>query len=299
MCKRAVGIEELKHNFRPSSKRCDSERKYQGSRVHTVFGDACGVGVVMTEPGFERGMLAMVEGPHADRRGKAARQAIISLESMPTVTTEEFDVALGIVSKAAEKWVEAHAPNCRWVAFVHRDRHHPHVHVVFENWDYKRGRRLDLNPSLCSGMQEMKWCTGLGIESGKGSLGRVNRGKKLAEAKVDLSTAETWHQRVELCAWNSFASRQVAAKELLKWCEVKQPEKSVDGLLKALLAEPLPPGWELKSETKAGGALKEPSVKIGGKTLRLSTFLAPFITTQDLQAPVQQRRENEEESPAM
>lgn len=297
ICKRAVGISELRHNYRVSSKRCESEREFKGSRVHTVLGDARGAGVVMTEPGFERGTLAMVEGPHADRRGKAARQAIISLESMPDATPEEFDDALGAVSEAAAKWVEVYAPHCRWVAFVHRDRHHPHVHIVFENWDYERGRRLDFAPALCSGMQDMKWCGNLSIESGKGSLGRVLGGQKLEEANVDLSTAETWHQRVELCAWNAFSSREKAAKELLEWCVLNRPKKSVDGLLDALLGEPLPPGWELKAKTKSGGSLKEPSVKIAGKTLRLSTFLAPFKPAPDAKKSAQQYQKTEEENP--
>jgi len=113
--------------------------------------------------------------------------------------------------------------------------------------------------------------------SGKGSMARVIRGMKLAETGIDLVEAKTWHERVALCAWNVFASRKAAAKELLLWCVEKKPEKSVDGLLGALLSEPLPPGWEIKSKTKCGGDLRKPSVKIGGTTLRLDTFLGVFL----------------------
>eukprot|EP00903_Cladosiphon_okamuranus_P003478 g3476.t1 len=76
---------------------------------------------------------------------------------------------------------------------------------------------LAFSSALSVDEKDMKWCAGLGIESGKGSLGRVINGKNLAAAGVDLSTAKTWHERVELCAWNAFASRKEAAKELLEW----------------------------------------------------------------------------------
>jgi hypothetical protein len=277
MCKNEVGKPELEHNLSAKSKRCSAELKFEGSRVFDVFGDARGAGVIMTEPGFEAGLLALLAGPNAHKRGKAVRQAIVSLESKPDATSEEVEGELRVLSEAAQKWVDAHAPGCRWVAFIHRDRHHRHVHIAFENWDYARNRRLDFSPSLCSQMQEMKWCAGLGIESGKGSLGRVINGQKLAAAGVDLTSAKTWHERVELCAWNAFASRKETARELLEWCVQKRPTKSVEGLLDALLAEPLPPGWELKHKTKAGGDLREPAVKIGGKSLRLSTFLDAFV----------------------
>ncbi|MEO8615234.1 MAG: hypothetical protein ABI600_08850 [Luteolibacter sp.] len=276
MCNGAVGVPELEHNYRGFAKRSAHEREFEGSRVFDVLGNARGTGVIMTEPGFERGMLAMLAGPNAYKMGKTVRQTIISAESTPNAKPEEFDATLRVLSEAAERWVEAHAPNCRWVAFVHQDRHHGHVHIAFENWDYELGHRLDFSPALCSKMQDMSWCAGLGITSGKGSLGKVINGKKLAAARVDLSTAKTWHERVELCAWNVFASRKDAAKELLQWCAAKRPEKSVEGLLDALLGEPLPPGWEVKSKTKGGGDLKEPSVKIDGKTLRLTTFLDTF-----------------------
>lgn len=114
----------------------------------------------------------------------------------------------------------------------------------------------------------------------EGFHGRAINGMKLAEARIDLEAAETWQQRVELCAWNAFASRAEAAKELLIWCKEKQPEKSVDGLLEALLGEPLPPGWELQHKTKAGGDLRKPAVKINGKTLRLGTFIDTFAPKQ-------------------
>ena len=276
MCKGGVGVSELEHDYRALAKRCEAERKLEGSRVYTVVGDARGAGVIMTEPGFEHSMLAMLEGPHAALPGKAARQTIISLESMPDATTDEYDEALSVLSEAAAKWVETYAPNCRWVAFVHQDRHHPHIHIAFENWDYKRDCRLDITPAMCSEMQSMRFCSGLGIESGKGSLGRVLNGQKLAEADVNLTTAETWHQRVEICAWSVFAAQKEAAKALLHWCAEKQPKKSVDGLLDSLLGEPLPVGWEVKSKTKAGGDLRKPAVKIAGCTLRLETFLDKF-----------------------
>lgn len=293
ICKGEVGVSELEHDYRARAKRCEPERELVGSRVFDVIGDACGTGVIMRDPGFERCMLALLAGPHGPKKGKAVRQAILSLESMPDATPEEYNTALNVLVEAVVKWIETFAPNCRWVAFVHQDRHHPHAHIAFENWDYKRGRRLDFTPAMCSEMQDMKWCAGLGIEPGKGSLGRVINGKNLAAAGVDLSTAKTWHERVELCAWNAFASRKEAAKELLEWCVRKQPAKSVDGLLDALLGEPMPPGWELKHKTKAGGDLKEPSVKIGGKTLRLGTFLDTFAPKPPALKPTKEKTQTQ------
>lgn len=296
ICKGEVGVSELGHDYRARAKRCEPERVFQGSRVFDVAGDARGTGVIMRDPGFERCMLALLAGPHGPKKGKAVRQAIISLESMPDATPKEYNAALGVLLQAVVKWIETFAPKCRWVAFVHQDRHHPHVHIAFENWDYKHGgRRLDLSPQLLSNMQDMKWCAGLGIESGKGSLGRVLNGENLAAAGVDLSSAKTWHERVELCAWNAFASRKDAAKELLEWCVQKQPVKSVDGLLDALLGEPLPPGWELKHKTKSGGDLKEPSVKIDGKTLRLSSFLDTFAPKPTLLKPTKEEIQTKSE----
>lgn len=300
ICKGGTGVKDLEHDYRARAKRSGPERVFDESRVFAVLGDARGAGVIMQEPGFERGMMAMLAGPKGCRKGKAVRQAIISLESMPDATQAVFYSALGKLPDAAKNWMDTFAPGCRWVAFVHQDRHHPHVHVVFENWDYKHGgRRLDLNPQLLSKMQDMKWCAGLGIESGKGSIGRVIDGQKLDQAGEDLSTAKTWHERVELCAWNAFATRKDAAKELLHWCAEKKPDKTVESLLDALCSGPLPPGWEVKSKTKSGGDLRKPSVKIGGATLRLETFLDVFAAKlKPVGASLEQLRANPENVPS-
>lgn len=277
MSKSGTGVKDLQHNFRARATRSSPERSYENSRVFAVAGDARGDGVIMTKPGYERGMMAMLAGPNGCRKGKSARQAIFSCESMPNATVEEFNAALGTLTDVAKVWVDTFAPECRWVAIVHQDRHHPHVHIVVENWDYLHGgRRLDFSPQLLSKMQDMEWCKHLNIQPGKGSMGRINKGHQLQQSGMDLSTAKTWHQRVEICAWEAFSSRKEAAKSLLLWCEKKQPEKTVDGLLDALLGEPLPPGWGLKHKTKAGGKLRNPSVKIDGISLRLGSFLDVF-----------------------
>lgn len=275
ICRRAPGKGDLEHDYRFNSRRCAAEREFDGSRVVFVEGDLKGVGVVAKGPGYEVGMLGALCGPHTFDSGRALRQVIFSGEDMQNATKPRYRAALRRLMRAAKMWVETYAPGCRWVAFAHQDRNHPHVHLIVENWDYVREKRLNLSPYLLEQMQEMMWPKDPKLISGKGSLQQAKAGKALEEC--DGATDPTWHQRIELRAWDKFKGDRAVAKSLLEWCKKAKPEKTIDGIVDALEMGPLPPGWEINCRTKGGGRLRRPSVKISGKTLRIDTFLDLWV----------------------
>ena len=275
ICRRAPGKGDLEHDYRAKSKRCAAEREFDGSRVVFVAGDLKGVGIVAKEPGYERGMLDALCGPHVQESGRFLRQVILSGEDLTNATKAQYRAALRRLMRAAKMWVNTYAPGCRWVAIAHQDRIHPHVHLIVENWDYARENRLNLSPFLLEQMQEMKWPNDPKLISGKGSLQQAKAGKALEAC--DGVTDPTWHQRIELRAWDKFKGDRLVAKTLLNWCKKAKPEKSIDGMVDALELGPLPPGWDLNCRTKGGGRLRRPSVKISGKTLRIDTFLDLWV----------------------
>jgi hypothetical protein len=283
VCKAAPGISDLRHDYRARATRSEPETEFAGSRVHEVAGDFRGVGVIIQQPGFERMMMAALCGTRQiSSSSKPLRQVILSVPEMPDASPKDYQQVLSTLMQAAKKWIDTFAPGVRWLAFAHKDRYHPHVHLVLENTDYKHGtRRLDINPAMLRTMQKMEWCADLGIVPGKGSMKSVIAGKKLAESGVDFATAASWQQRVQLGKWYAFSARENVAQHLLLWCAERKTPQSLSSLVDALRSEPLPPGWSLKSKTKAGGDLIEPSIKIGGKTLRLSTFLEMFAPVGD------------------
>ena len=272
VCKRAPGKKDLEHNYRGHATRSTAEREFNDSRVIYITGNSRCVGEIIKSPGFEKSMLAVISGPHSYRCGRSLRQLILSSEDMKDASEKEFKRALVALMRAAARWVKVYAPGCRFVAFAHADRHHPHVHLVVENWDYAKKRRLNLSPLLLEDMQKMNWAKGLGLVSGKGSLGRVAIGKKLAESGVDFDQLN-FQQRVQMLAWNSFKGEKMAALALMEWCVKHNPPKTVDGITAMLESEPLPPGWSMKSKGKKGSSLRQPSILIDGRRLRIATFL--------------------------
>lgn len=266
----------MEHNFRGHATRSQPERFYGESRVAYICGNTRGVGVVMKSPGFEREMIAALRGTKSRYKGRNLRQFILSSEDMQNATEPQFKAALVKLMRAAARWVKVYAPGCKWIAFAHADRNHPHVHLIVENWDYTKKKRLDLRPAMMEKMQDMAWARDLGLTSGKGSLGRVIAGKQLEENGATLETSD-FQQRVQLLAWNSFKGEQKAALALLEWCRKNNPLKTEEGIVSMLEAGPLPPGWTLKSRTKAGNPLRRPSVVIGGRHLRINTFLDVWL----------------------
>lgn len=275
ICNRAPGKGDLEHNYRGHAKRSKAERSFVGSRVVFVGGDAHGVGVIATEPGNETGTMVVISGPNVGRKGRPLRQAILSAQDLPHATPTEYKAALAMLMAAAPLWIAAFAPGARWIAFGHQDRNHPHVHLVFENWDYAAGKRLDLNPILVEQMQTMDWAKSVGLTSGKGSLGKAKAGKKLDDARMKL-TDLNYQGRVQLLAWQSFKGERIAAQALLAWCEETRPVHTVDGIVAALQAGPLPPGWAMR-KTKSGNALRHPTIIIEGRHLRIEKFYELWI----------------------
>jgi hypothetical protein len=275
ICKRAPKLSDAKHNNKEKSTRSEPEREYIGSRVLAVVGDLRGIGVVAKRPGFERGMLAAVSGPHAYAPGRPLRQIIISGEDLKEASKARYRAALRRLVRAGRKWAAKFAPGCRFVIWAHQDRLHPHVHVIVENWDYARNRRLDLRPKMLIEMQEMKWAEDPKLTSGVGGTGQARAGKALTAQPNGIVT--TWHQRIELRAWARFKADKTVAEELLSWCRKANPAKSIEGIVGALEAGPLPPGWALRARTKRGGPMERPSVTIGGKTLRIGKFLELWL----------------------
>jgi len=274
-CLRTPRKGDFEHNYREKARRSKAERRFAGSRVVFVGGDARGVGVIPTEPGNETGTMVLISGPNSRLKGRPMRQMILSAQDMTHATPAEFHAALALLMDAAKLWIDTFAPGVRWVATAHQDRHHPHVHVIFENWDYAAERRLDLSPILLEEMQTMTWAKRLGLTSGKGSLGRAKAGMILEESTARLPDLD-FQARVELLVWQSFKGEKTAAQALLAWCGETRPVQTVDGIVAALEAGPLPPGWELR-KTKSGKPLRHPTVIISGRHLRIEKFYELWI----------------------
>ncbi len=283
-CLRAPGKRDLEHNFRGHATRSKAERSFTGSRVVFVGGDARGVGAISAEPGNETGTMIVIGGPYAGRKGRSLRQVILSAQDLPQATEQEYHAALATLMTAAQLWIDTFAPGVRWIAFAHQDRNHPHVHLVFENWDYAANRRLDFHPILLETVQTMGWAKGIGLTSGKGSLGKATAGKKLEDAGAKLADLD-YQERVQLLAWQSFRGEKKAASALLTWCEKTRPVYSVEGIVAALEAGPLPTGWEIR-KTKSGKPLRHPTVIISGRHLRIEKFFELWIEL--LKAPNQE-----------
>ncbi len=272
VCEEAPGIGAFKHNYRGRANRSKPERYFQRSRVHDVIGDTCGLGVVPRTAGKEKSLLELLAGPHAKRKGKPLRQLIISAEDVPPDKPDGYyAMVLAQLLKAARKWVKKYAPSCRWTAWAHEDRKHPHVHVIVENWDYTQSKRLNLSPFLLERMQDMDWCSGLGFESGRGSRIQIEAGiRLLQEGKIEAECE--YQERIQIQAARKDNVRMSVAAELEAWCQKHGISPDVDEIRIALERDILPNRWRANTRTGKGGLLRQPSVTIDGITVRLNKF---------------------------
>lgn len=273
VCKRAPTVRDLKHNYRGRATRSKPERYFQESRVWDVIGETRGVGVVPRGPGKEKSLLQLLSGPNAKREGKPLRQLILSAEDVPPGKPDGYyAMVLAALLKAAKKWVDKYAPGCRWAAWAHEDRAHPHVHVVVENWDYARGKRLNLSPTLLEEMQGMEFCTDLGIESGRGSRGQIEAGLVLlADGKREADCS--YQERIQIQSATKDNARMAVAAQIENWRKELNLPPDVEAMQVALEEGNLPSGWTARTRSHKGARYKKPSVIIDGVSVRLNKFL--------------------------
>jgi len=273
VCKSAPGLSALKHNYRGRAIRSKPERYFQESRVHDVAGDTRGVGVVPKTPGKEKSLLELLSGPNGKHAGKPLRQLILSSEDVPRDKPDGYyAMIMAQLLKAAKKWVNKYAPGCRWAAWAHKDREHPHIHVVVENWDYTLSKRLNISPSLLEEMQGMGFCADLGIEPGRGSRGQIEAGLvHLAEGKSEAEC--TYQERIQIQAAIKDNARMAVAAQIENWRRNLKLPAEIEAMQMALEQGNLPSGWTVRTRSKKGALYRNPSVIIDGVSVRLNKFL--------------------------
>lgn len=248
----APGLAALKHNYRGHATRSKPERYFEDSRVHTVVGDTCGIGVVPLKPGKEKSLLELLSGPNGKRIGKSLRQIIFSAEDLPDDKPDGYyAMILAQLLKAAKKWIEKYAWGCRWAAWAHEDRRHPHVHLVVENWDYSLSKRLNLSPSLLEEMQSMEFCSDLGIESERGSRGQIEAGLVLlAEGK--LKSDCIFQERIQIQAAVKDNAWMAVAAQIENWRRMLNVPPELKAMQKALDNSKSSEGWAVRMRSKNG-----------------------------------------------
>lgn len=285
VCESAPGLAALKHNYRGHASRSKPERYFQDSRVQAVVGDTCGIGVVPLKPGKEKSLLELLSGPNGKRIGKSLRQIIFSAEDLPDDKPDGYyAMILAQLLKAAKKWIDKYAPGCRWAAWAHEDREHPHVHVVVENWDYARGKRLNLSPSLLEEMQGMEFCADLGIESGRGSRGQIEAGLVLLSQGKPLAEC-TYQERIQVQAAVKDNARMAVAAQIESWRKRLDVPLDIVAMQLAMEQDELPEGWRALTRLKNGNLRAKPTVIVGGVSVRLDKFMGmrerlPSLVTQ-------------------
>lgn len=158
---------------------------YLSRREGETFGDMRGDGVVTDDARLDATNLVL---EHDGRRACEVRHVIMSFPSGAKVSIEDMR---GICLD----WVGAYAPDRKWLAKIHSDREHLHIHLVVANVG-KEGYALALRPHMVKAMAVMAFTSRASAagECGNRGLKIYTRGEKelLAMRLAKMSRREKY-----------------------------------------------------------------------------------------------------------
>lgn len=258
-------------------------------RVLWIEGELGGLGFPMRDAKL---MAQALDFGHDTYRGRQTRGLILSCEE---VLPENEHLRAGIFQSIRDSLIALaeRLGVTRWLAIAHDDRHHPHVHFIFRNWDEEKRRRLDIRPKQLSDLQSMDWTdqlqTGRGSVAGRNKVAKTEREKELEEYRAGLTPKQ-----------KEVAARKLAPIKALQ--EFLNTQKvpttySPQGLAQFLYDCPsLPSDWDRsKLLTKKGEQRNNPAIIIAGEGLKLNRFFQ-FITLERKRrkkSPGQEKKESE------
>jgi len=177
-------------------------------------------------------------------RGKEARHVIFSAPEMPEATEEQYQNAVNAMVASAQDFAQKHAPGQSYIVQGHRDRFHPHSHLIICSSNGKKC--IDWGPEQLKGFQSLDFLSEAtrnkyNLEPGRGQ-GKRPRG-------------------VGRIAYNHAVQGDCQKTLERQTAEQFSYEKIMEGIDAGTI--------QVARRTKAG---KPISVLLGGKKIRLSTL---------------------------
>ena len=214
-------------------------------------------------------MAQALDFGHETKRGRQSRGLILSC---PKVLPADEHLRAGVFKKlrASLSLLAKRLGITCWIAIAHDDRHHPHVHFIFRNWNEKKRRRLDIRPTHLKDLQSMDWTEHL--ESGRGSREGTKETPDSARGKAIQNYVKGEEPKQKALAARKEAPIQALQKFLndQKVARMETPHQ----LAQFLYDHPsLPTDWDRsKLLTRKGEPRKDPAIIIAGEGLKFSRF---------------------------